>query len=81
MAPIKTSVIGAGMALGLLHWPSIACQRDQFTLHSVMDRSGRGKVKELCGEDVKVVNSLQGVVEDAEVELVSGVFGGVGYFN
>lgn len=70
MSPIRVSVLGAGMALTTLHWPSIASQPDLFTLHSVLDRSGRGGVKKLCGEGVKVVNSIQGVVEDPDVELV-----------
>ena len=75
MAPIKTSVIGAGMALQMLHWPSIACLPEMFSLHSVMDRSGRSseKVKELCGAGVKIVRTLEEVVRDPEVELVSSL--------
>lgn len=61
------------MALQMLHWPSIACLPDKFALHSVMDRSGRSsdKVREVCGEGVKIVRSLEEVIQDAEVELVS----------
>lgn len=70
MAPVRVSVIGAGMALQCLHWPSIVTQPDLFVLHSVLDRSGRGGVKEMCGQGVKVVSSLQEVVDDPEVELV-----------
>jgi predicted dehydrogenase len=70
MSPIRVSVIGAGMALQCLHWPSIVLNPDLFTLHSVLDRSGRGGVQDICGKDVKVVRSLSEVVEDPEVDLV-----------
>lgn len=75
MAPIKTSVIGAGMALQMLHWPSIACLPEMYRLHSVMDRSGRSseKVEEVCGAGVKIVRTLEEVVRDPEVELVSSL--------
>lgn len=59
------------MALQCLHWPSILLQPELFKLHSVLDRSGRGNIKEICGEDVKVVKSLKGIIEDPDVELVS----------
>lgn len=69
--PIRVSVLGAGMALHSLHWPSIVSQPRLFKLHSVLDRSGRGRVEEVCGEGVKVVGDLKGVVDDPEVEVVS----------
>lgn len=71
MSPLNAAVIGAGMALQMLHWPSIASQSDLYRLHSVLDRSGRGRVQETVSGEVKVVNSLDGILQDPQVDLVS----------
>ena len=68
--PIRVSILGSGMSLAVFHRPSILFHTDKYTLHSVLERSGRGKVKEICGNGVKVVKSLEEVVSDTEVDLV-----------
>lgn len=70
MAPIRVSILGTGLSLEVFHHPLIAALPDKFTLHSVMERSGRGKAKEICG-DIKVVKTINEVVNDPDVDLVS----------
>jgi predicted dehydrogenase len=71
MAPIKVSIIGTGGALEFLHYPSIISLPSKFTIHSVLERTPRGRVQEVCGEGVKVVRTLEDIVNDSEVQLVS----------
>ena len=70
MPPIKVSILGTGSALSSLHWPSIAALPELYTLHSVLERTPRGVVQAVCGGDVKVVTTLDEVVNDPEVQLV-----------
>ncbi|KAL7423112.1 hypothetical protein Q5752_002411 [Cryptotrichosporon argae] len=70
MAPLRVSILGTGLSLQAFHYPLILALPDQFVLHSVLERSGRGKAKEVCGTDTKVVASLDEVLQDAEVDVV-----------
>lgn len=81
--PIRTTVLGAGLSLAAFHYPIITSYPDLFTLHSVLERSAdlspdtktgrsytKSAAKDRCGEGVKVVKTLEEVVQDPEVELV-----------
>lgn len=81
--PIRTTVLGAGLSLSAFHYPIITSHPDLFTLHSVLERSAdltpnestgksytKSSAKDRCGEDIKVVKTLDEVVADDQVELV-----------
>ena len=73
MAPIKTCVIGVGLSGLTFHVPFILALPDLFALHAVLERSPKssgGRVKERFGVDVKVVNTLNDVLNDEQIELV-----------
>ena len=70
MAPIKVCILGTGSSLSGLHYPSIASLPEQFVVHSVLERTNRGKARACCGDSVKVVETLEEAVNDPEVELV-----------
>jgi hypothetical protein len=66
------SILGTGMALVHLHHPSLASLPHQYKIHSVMERTPRGRAQETCGEGTKVVRTIEEVVDDPEVDLVRG---------
>jgi predicted dehydrogenase len=81
--PIRTTVLGAGLSLSAFHYPIITSYPNLFTLHSVLERSAdltpnketgksytKSATKDRCGEEVKVVKTLEEVVGDEQVELV-----------
>ncbi|ORY31438.1 oxidoreductase [Naematelia encephala] len=68
--PIRVSVLGAGMSLSVLHVPSILALPDKFVVHSVLERTDTGRARKACGEGIKVVPDLEGVISDPEVDLV-----------
>ncbi|OCF59191.1 hypothetical protein L486_03693 [Kwoniella mangroviensis CBS 10435] len=72
--PIKTSILGTGMSLSVFHQPSISRLPDHFVLHSIYERTPKGRLDPLIEsgklQGVKVVRSLEEVLEDTEVELV-----------
>lgn len=70
MAPLRVSILGTGLSLQAFHYPLISALPDKFVLHSVMERSGRGKAQEICGNDIKVVKTIDEVVNDPEVDVV-----------
>lgn len=70
MAPLRVSILGTGLSLQAFHYPLIAALPDKFVLHSVLERSGRGKAKEVCGDDIKVVKTIEEVVGDKDVDVV-----------
>ncbi|KDQ10712.1 hypothetical protein BOTBODRAFT_57915 [Botryobasidium botryosum FD-172 SS1] len=72
-SPIKTAVIGMGMSATVFHIPFIRSLPNVFALHSIMERSAtaaRSAARDRYGNDVKVVNTFEEVVGDAEVECV-----------
>ncbi|KAG6378870.1 hypothetical protein JVT61DRAFT_13150 [Boletus reticuloceps] len=73
MAPIKTCVLGVGLAGLTFHVPFILALSDLFTLYAVLERNPRspgGKVKERFGVETKIYNTIDEVVGDEEIELV-----------
>jgi len=67
---INVAIIGTGMSLSVFHRPSILYLSDKFNLHTVLERSGKGRAKEVCGDSIKVATTLEQIVEDKEVDLV-----------
>ncbi|KAG8218796.1 hypothetical protein J3R82DRAFT_4471 [Butyriboletus roseoflavus] len=73
MAPIKTCVLGVGLAGLTFHIPFILALPDLFTLHAVLERNPQspgGKVKERFGVQTKIYRTIEDVVGDKEIELV-----------
>jgi len=73
MAPIRTCLLGVGLAGLTFHAPFILALSEQFTLHSVLERnpkSSGGKLHEKFGVEVKIHRSLEDVLADPEVELI-----------
>jgi predicted dehydrogenase len=73
MAPIKTCVLGVGLAGLTFHVPFILALPDLFTLYAVLERNPRspgGKVKERFGVETKIYKTIDEVVGDEEIELV-----------
>lgn len=71
--PIKTCVLGIGLAGLTFHVPFILALPDIFTLHAVLERNPQsigGKVHERFGVIVKIYTTLEAVLNDTEVELV-----------
>lgn len=71
MAPLRVSILGTGLSLQAFHYPLITALPDKFVLHSIMERSARGKAQEVAGNDIKVVKTIEEVVNDPEVDVVS----------
>ncbi|KAL0582009.1 hypothetical protein V5O48_000067 [Marasmius crinis-equi] len=73
LAPIKTCVLGVGLAGLTFHAPFILALPDLFTLHSVLERNPKtpgGKLKERFGVEAKIHRSLDDVLADPEIELI-----------
>lgn len=71
--PIKTCVLGVGLAGLTFHVPFVLALPDIFTLSSVLERnpgSVGGKVHDRFGITVKIHRTLDQVLDDADVELV-----------
>lgn len=71
MAPLRVSILGTGLSLQAFHYPLITALPDKFVLHSILERTPRGKAQEVAGKDIKVVTSIDEVVNDPEVDVVS----------
>lgn len=69
-AAIRVSVLGAGSSLKAFHHPSIQALPDCFVLHSVFERTDRGRARAICGEQITVVTTIAAVLNDDEVDLV-----------
>lgn len=62
-----------GLSATVFHIPFIQALPDLFVLHSVMERSAsptNSRARDRYGDGIKVVNSLDEVLTDAEVECV-----------
>jgi hypothetical protein len=78
-APIKTCVLGVGLAGLTFHIPFILALPEYFTLVSVLERNPQsegGKLRERFGVSAKIHNNLDQVLADPEIELVI-----IGAFN
>lgn len=73
MAPIKTCVLGVGLAGLTFHVPFVLALPDLFSLHAVLERNPQspgGKVKERFGVETKIYRTIEDVIGDKEIELV-----------
>jgi hypothetical protein len=62
-----------GMSATVFHIPFIQALPQYFTLHSIMERSAtptKSAARERYGNHIKVVNTLDEVLNDADVECV-----------
>ncbi|KAJ7095251.1 hypothetical protein B0H15DRAFT_828701 [Mycena belliarum] len=72
-APIKTCVLGVGLAGLTFHVPFVLALPESFTLVSVLERNPKsegGKLFDRFGVTAKIHNTLEQVLADPEVELV-----------
>ncbi|THH09930.1 hypothetical protein EW146_g8533 [Bondarzewia mesenterica] len=73
MAPIKTCVLGVGLAGLAFHVPFVLALPDLFTLYAVLERnptSEGGKVKKRFGISPKIYRTIDDVLADPEIELI-----------
>ncbi|KAF9222078.1 NAD(P)-binding protein, partial [Gyrodon lividus] len=71
--PIKTCVLGVGLAGLTFHVPFILALPELFTLHAVLERNPQtpgGKVKERFGVDTTIYRTMEQVINDREIDLV-----------
>ncbi|EGO01865.1 hypothetical protein SERLA73DRAFT_177414 [Serpula lacrymans var. lacrymans S7.3] len=71
--PIKTCVLGVGLAGLTFHVPFVLALPELFTLHAVLERNPQtdgGKVKERFGVTTTIYRTIDEVVNDKEIELV-----------
>jgi predicted dehydrogenase len=72
-APIKTCVLGVGLAGLTFHVPFVLALPESFILVAVLERNPQsegGKLKERFGVTAKIHNNLAQVLEDSDIELV-----------
>jgi predicted dehydrogenase len=76
-SPIRTAVIGAGLAATVFHVPLVLSLPELFVLHSVVERTPpaemqpEGTIAKKFGVQVKLVHKIEDVLSDPGVELVS----------
>lgn len=71
--PIRTCVLGVGLAGLTFHVPFILALPEFFTLTAVLERnptSPGGKLKERFGVSVRIHRTLHAVLEDPNVDLI-----------
>ncbi|KAI0068913.1 NAD-P-binding protein [Artomyces pyxidatus] len=71
--PIRTCVLGVGLAGLTFHIPFVLALPELFTLQAVLERnptSEGGKLKERFGVSVHIHRTLQDVLADPQIELV-----------
>jgi predicted dehydrogenase len=73
LSPIKTCVLGVGLAGLTFHVPFVLALPELFTLTAVLERNPQtpgGKVQQRFGVTTKIHRTIEEVVNDPEVELV-----------
>jgi predicted dehydrogenase len=71
--PIKTCILGVGLAGLTFHIPFVIALPELFTLHAVLERNPRsagGKVHDRFGVTTKIYRTIDEVLNDAEIELI-----------
>lgn len=73
--PIKTSVVGSGLAARVFHVPLVLAHPSLFQLYSVVERSPpndkpEGTIAHAFNIKTKLVNRYEDATNDPEVELV-----------
>jgi hypothetical protein len=67
---IRSAILGTGLSLTAFHHPLLTALPELFTVHSVLERSGKETSRSIVGDKVKIVTTYEEVIEDAEVDLV-----------
>lgn len=73
MTPIRTCVLGTGLAALTFHVPFILALPQLFSLRAVLERNPKtegGKLRERFGVTATVYTSLDDVLNDKELELI-----------
>ncbi|GAA5949103.1 hypothetical protein JCM3765_004012 [Sporobolomyces pararoseus] len=71
--PINVAVIGFGMSATVFHVPFLLALPSHFNLHTILERSSTptfSKAREQFPQGVKVVNTLEQVLQDSEIQAV-----------
>ncbi len=73
--PIRTAVIGAGLAATAFHVPLVLSLPELFTLHSVVERTPpperpEGTVAAKFGVKVNLVHKYEDILSNQDIELV-----------
>jgi|SRR5882762_9429332 predicted dehydrogenase len=71
--PIKTCVLGVGMAGLTFHIPFLLALPELFTLHAVLERNPQtagGKVHDRFEVMTKIHRTLDAVLNDVDIELI-----------
>jgi predicted dehydrogenase len=71
--PIKTCVLGVGLAGLTFHIPFVVALPGLFTLHAVLERNPQspgGKVHHRFGVTTKIHRTIDEVLNDADIELI-----------
>jgi predicted dehydrogenase len=72
-SPVKTCVLGVGLAGLTFHVPFVLALPELFTLHSVLERNPAtegGKVHDRFGVSPKIHRTLEAVLGDPDIELI-----------
>jgi predicted dehydrogenase len=67
---IRAAILGTGLSLTAFHHPLLKALPELFTVHSVLERSGKETCRSIVGDDVKIVTTYEEVIGDADVDLV-----------
>jgi predicted dehydrogenase len=67
---IRASILGTGLSLTAFHHPLLKALPELFTVHSVLERSGKETCRSIVGDDVKIVKTYEEVIGDKDVDLV-----------
>ena len=73
MAPIRTCVLGVGLAGLTFHIPFILALPELFTLTAVLERnpsSPGGKLQDRFGVSVRIHRTLHSVLDDPDIDLI-----------
>jgi len=74
MEPIRTCVLGTGLAGLTFHVPFILALPELFSLNAVLERNPKaegGKLQERFGVTATVYTTLDDVLSDKDIELVA----------
>lgn len=69
-SPIRAAILGTGLSLTAFHHPLLVSLPGLYTVHSVLERSGKDTSRSIVGPDVKIVTTYEEVIGDADVDLV-----------
>ena len=71
--PIRTAVVGVGLAGTVFHLPLLVTLPDLFMVHTVVERDPQGGKAQQYALNPKVVGSYEDALADPEIELVGGI--------